>query len=202
MMRIVIGSVGFFLLICILMGGQRLSADNQEQEIRPPGKNELYIGPNAIEMPLGRILLIRKDTDYCTIKFTNFGTGITEDDLFARYEAHYQGDKTGEFLKNNVQFKIHDLSSPKPKWSILGHPIFTGDRNVLCEDIKLWWTGRGIVCFFGLGQKQGDYGIELAPTPWTDIKEVNVKDPQVKWYRYDEKRKKVLIPIDKLWEEK
>jgi hypothetical protein len=45
-----------------------------------------------------------------------------------------------------------------------------------------------------------DYGIELAPTPWTDIKELNIKDPRIKWYKYDEKRERVFIPIDKLWE--
>jgi hypothetical protein len=58
----------------------------------------------------------------------------------------------------------------------------------------------GVIYFFSLSQKDGDYGIELAPTKWTDISQVNVFDPRLKWYRYDEKRKDTFIPIDQLWE--
>lgn len=49
-------------------------------------------------------------------------------------------------------------------------------------------------------QPQGDYGIELAPTKWTDISQVDVFDPRLIWYRYDENRKDLNIPVDKLWE--
>jgi hypothetical protein len=31
---------------------------------------------------------------------------------------------------------------------------------------------------------------------------VNVFDPRVKWYRYDEKRERIFIHIDRLWENK
>jgi len=58
------------------------------------------------------------------------------------------------------------------------------------------------VTFIPLGKSSNirDYGFELAPTPWTDIKDVNIKDPRIKWYKYDEKRERFFIPIDKLWE--
>jgi hypothetical protein len=68
--------------------------------------------------------------------------------------------------------------------------------------LKLQWAGRGSVFFYAEGQEQGDHGIELAPTIWTDISEVDVFDPRIKWYRYDEQRKRMNISIDQLWESK
>jgi hypothetical protein len=122
--------------------------------------------------------------------------------LFANYESYYQGDGSGDFSKNNVQFKKDTLTHPKPKWSIFGHLIFNGNREIVCGPIKLFWSGRGAVYHFRLQQPQGDHGIELAPTPWSNVSEVNVFDPRITWYRYDEKRKRVNIPIDQLWKNK
>ena len=48
------------------------------------------------------------------------------------------------------------------------------------------------------GGRRGDYGIELSPTKWEGIQEVNVHDPRLKWYRYDENRESVDIPLDNL----
>jgi hypothetical protein len=48
------------------------------------------------------------------------------------------------------------------------------------------------------GTKLGDHGIELAPTRWSAINEVNVSDPRLRWFRYDEKRKETYIPREDL----
>jgi len=162
--------------------------------------NDVVITPVAVRMPLGKILLVRKDLEYCAIKFTKFWTGKTELDWYANYESYYQGDKTGDFNKKNVQFKKEKLSFPKPRG--IGRFAFSfGNKDVRCGPIKLFWFGQGWVYFYSSSQDEGDYGIELAPTKWTDISQVNVFDPRVKWYRYDEKRKDVNIPIDKLWDD-
>jgi hypothetical protein len=48
------------------------------------------------------------------------------------------------------------------------------------------------------GTKLGDQGIELAPTRWSAINEVNVTDAKLRWFRYDENRKVTYIPIGDL----
>jgi len=48
----------------------------------------------------------------------------------------------------------------------------------------------------------GDFGFEFAPTPWTEVKNIAIGDPRVKWYRYDENRERVVINIDNLWGDK
>jgi len=149
-------------------------------------------------MPIGSILLVRRNNEYCAIKFTRFWTGKTEEDRYAAYESQYQGDKTGNLLGKNVVFRKKELSAPKPRG--IGRLAFSfGSRDIECGPIKLLWSGRGWVCFFNSNQDQGDYGIELAPTIWTHISETNVFDKRIKWYRYDSKRRDITISIDQLW---
>jgi len=196
-MRKVIGVIIICSSIILLMGGEEMVAYGQET--RPPGSDEVLIGPNAIIIPLGRILLVRKDLDYCGIKFTRFWTGKTLDDQYAAYESYYQGDKTGDFSNSKVELRDNILYFPKPGFSIFGHPIHLGEKlEIICGPIMLLWSGKGSVHFFKKSQPQGDYGIELGPTRWTDISRVNVFDPRIKWYRYDSKRKDIIISIDQL----
>lgn len=170
-------------------------------EIGPPGPNDVHIGKTAVVIPLGKILLVRRDSDYCAIKFTEFWTGKTEQDVYAIYESYYQRDKTGDFSKKTVEFRKDKLAFPKPRG--IGRLAFSfGNRTICCGSLKLKWAGRGSVFFSAEGEKQGDSGIELAPTIWTDISEVEVFDPRIKWYRYDEERKRMNISIDQLWEGK
>lgn len=165
-----------------------------------PNCNEVHIGKTAIVMPSGRILIVRHDTRYCAIKFTKFWTGNTKDDFYANYESYCQEDNSSDFSKNNVLLNKEKLSFPTPRG--IGRFSFSlGNKEINCGSIKLFWSGDGAVHFYGLNQKQGDYGIELAPTPWTDISQVNVSDPRVKWYRYDDGRRRENIPIDELWPE-
>jgi hypothetical protein len=205
----------FVIILCCLItytqiGGREVLAINNG-DIVLPKDNEVYIAEVGIVMPLGKILLVRRNSDYCAIKFTKFWLENTSEvgsifvaagsDEYAMYESYYQGDKTGDFSKKNVEFKKEKLSSPKPRG--IGRLAFSfGDREIKCGTIKLEWFGKGGVYFYREDQKEGDYGIELAPTKWIDIAEVNVYDPRLKWYRYDEKRERVNIPVDQLWDDK
>ncbi len=77
-----------------------------------------------------------------------------------------------------------------------------GNMNIKCGLFDIHWFGEGWISFYGENQKEGDYGIEMSPTKWTDISEVNVYDPRLKWYRYDPKRTNVEIPVEDLWPER
>jgi hypothetical protein len=193
--------VSCFFIIGMITAVKEIGATDQEDG-RAHASEEVGIGGNAIQMPLGRILLVHKDSQYCAVKFTETWKGKTESARFTNYESYYQGDGSGDFSSKGVQFTKDTLVD---RQSVLGrlYPVPFGHRNqeIKCGPIRLFWSGIDWVCFFGLKQKQGDYGIELAPTKWTDISQVNVFDPRLKWYRFDEKRKHVRIPIDQLWED-
>ena len=170
-------------------------------ETEPPKPNEVHIGKTAIVMPLERIILVRRESEYCAIKFTKFWNGRTNEDYFAEYESYCKIDNTKEFANNNIQVKKGKLSFPKPRG--IGRLAFSfGNKEIKCGTITLFWSGLGAVHFYRQGQEQGDYGIELAPTKWTDISQINITESRLKWYRFDNNRKRVNIPVDKLWQDK
>ncbi len=164
--------------------------------------DKVHIGPNGIVMPLGRLALVRKGTEYGAVKFNEFWLGKTEDDQYANYISYYQGDGSGDFSKGTVKVMREQLVTRR-YWGLgdLRFPVGHQKMDVECGPIKMFWVGGGSLHFFAWGQRQGDYGVELAPTKWTDISQVNVFDPRVKWYRYNEKRARSNIPIGQLWED-
>jgi hypothetical protein len=189
-----------------------------------PKANEVLIGHACIEVPLGNILLVRKDTHYCALKFTRYWTEIDEKQKeknvpyearggidaelarerytkkFAAYEVYYQEDGSADFSRSNVVKSEHIASWLPLKGPFRPFIYQPGNSHVKCGPFRLVWAYKKSVCFIPSGKGEGDFGLELAPTPWTEISQVNVFDPRVKWYRYDEKRERVFIPIDKLWQ--
>ena len=174
-----------------------------QMESKPHVEEYVGIAPNGVAIPLGRILLARKSSQYCAVKLTETWTGETKEDIFANYESYYQGDDTGDFSNKNALFTKGQLAERRA--IMFGRMILyrTGPENyeIKCGPIRLYCL-RGVVYFYREGrQKPRDYGIELAPTKWLDISQANVFDPRLKWYRYDEKQKGIFIPIDQLWED-
>lgn len=190
---------------------------------REPNDNEVVISHASMEVPLERILLIRKDDCYCAIKFIRNWTEIDEDRMklsektaaagpvskkftedaatkkYAIYESYYQGDGSGDFSKTNV-IKIKETASLLPyKGSIRPFINQPGNPYVKCNSIKLTWGYKKKVYFSPPNKKGADYGFELAPTPWSDISQVNVFDPKVKWYKHEDNREWIYMPIDRLW---
>jgi hypothetical protein len=190
----------FFSLIAAWPLVARGEMDPTNEDLKPIQSDEVGLSPNAIRVPAESILLVRKKTEYCAIKFTKFWTGETLEDEYATYESYYQGDKTGNFTNKNVKFKKGELSRPRLRG--IGRLSFSfGNTDIECGSIKHFWSGKGWVYFFNSKQNQGDYGIELSPTKWTDISRVNVFDTRLRWYRYDPDRQREKFPIDRLWDD-
>ncbi len=201
-------AIAFCCLVCVLSGLREAMAFNfYFGEAGTPGVDEVHIGSTAIVIPLGNILLARKDSEYVAIKFTKFWAENTTEvgtvfvsagsDLYALYESYCQVDKTGDFSKSNVQVKKDKLSNTKPR-GIGRFALSFGRDEIECGNIKLLWSGEGSVHFYHRGQPMGDYGVELSPTKWMDISQVNVFDPRLKWYKFDTDgtRRRVNIPIN------
>lgn len=165
-----------------------------------------YVAWDHVAAPMGRFVLIRKGKDVCAVRFTAFHRGhdekpstmvnTGEETLYAEYDWYWQKDGTGEFIKLNVKSGHNRLRSG-PLRGFGSFAFQTGDIRIRCGPFRLFWNPPASVAFFGV-PKQGDYGVELSPTPWDDMKEVNVHEPSLKWYRYDENRKTIRIPIAEL----
>jgi hypothetical protein len=210
------------LLVPVLLGMTKGSARADRQE---PGPDEVGIYFSGVKMPLNRIIMLRKDGRYCALKFISAWSELDEERLqklakdirqggviadsareaatkkYAKYESYYSrngapinGDK--DLVRKEGTASLLPLRGPfRP---FVYQP---GNGCVECSGIKLLWSYKTGVSFIplGKGSDEKDYGIELAPTPWTRIEDVNAKDLRVKWYRYDAKRVATFIAVEELW---
>jgi len=153
--------------------------------------------------PLGKFLLIRKDASVCAVKFTEYHRGNDakaptvfssgEESLDAKYECFCQSERGGGF-GNPTLGEVNKRAS----WGIGRLAFGGGDLNVRCGPFKLPWMYPARVSFHIEGTKLGDQGIELAPTRWSAINEVNVSEARLRWFRYDASRKVTYIPSEDL----
>lgn len=196
-----LGVVSITLLVSaiILAFGIGMADDVDESKLRTHALVTWY----DVGAPLGRFLLIRKDSNLCAIKFTEYHKGNDakpptvfssgEESLDAKYECFCQSERGGGFGDATLG-EVNKRAS----WGI-GRLAFGGGKtNVRCGPFKLPWMYPARVSFNIEGTKLGDQGIELAPTRWSAIDEVNVRDPRLRWFRYDESRKVTYIPIGDL----
>ena len=118
-----------FILLIIPLGHQQIAAEPF------PELNQIYFAPTGIGIPPRIILLIRKGNQYGAVKFINFRTGKNNIDLFGDYESWYQGDGSGDLIKQNIKYLKGEVSDKK-LWGI-GRFSFSFDTpNIHCGPIK------------------------------------------------------------------
>ena len=197
-------------------------AEPNQQE---PKLDEVGIYFAGVKMPLNRILLIHKESSYCALKFIRAWVEMDEERLRKYTDSIRQGGVTAESAKKASEKKYALYESYLNKDGVLDgisggilrregtvsllplrgpfRPFVyqPGNGCVECGGIKLLWSYKTGVSFIPLGKSsdERDYGVELAPTPWTRIEEVNAKDLRIRWYRYDAKRETTYIPVGELW---
>lgn len=160
----------------------------------------------GVAAPIGRYLLIRKNSAMCAVLFKNFrkggdarpGTSFNtgEEHLYADYDWYFQNDGSGDFNKKSVK-QGHDKVAYGPLVGIGRLAFQTTNQTISCGSIKLNWRYPDVVRFF-YGSKVVGTGVELAPTPWSSISEVNGNDPDIKWFQTDQNRAPTIIPVTDL----
>jgi len=168
-------------------------------------ENSAYVSPVEVAPPVGRILLMRRGEDLCTLRFTKFFRGkSTPMGLFTYGGASFYAEYEWQHLKlsngNPVVTSIrlgNGKVSEKPGYGI-GVLVFgAGTRKVVCGPFELRWHYPINVTFFE-GAHARDYGIELAPTNWSKTSDLDLADPRLRWFGYNEQRRRSLIPIEDL----
>lgn len=169
-------------------------------------KTHARIDWHQASAPLGHILLMRKGKDICGILFTSFHRGRDtkppsafnsgEESFYAEYEWFRQTDGSQNLKKTNIT-KGHRKIVQKPLRGIGRLAFQTGDVEVKCGPFKLFWMFPTSVSFYS-SPKCGDSSIELSPTKWQQIEEMDTSYSGLKWFRCDEQRKTTYISIDEL----
>jgi hypothetical protein len=159
-------------------------------------KGGVGIGVNGIVIPTRRWLVVEKRGGKWTVRFS--GSQVENQMGYELYE--FRG---GEWRK--IKDGVVILPVPEKglfadlKGLFLHSP--TGDV-IKFGSFSLFSVPKGenhgVLCF--LSPIKLDPEVRLAPTPWKEISEVNLSDPRIRWYTYDEKREWKVIPIDKIWD--
>ncbi|MFZ2448261.1 MAG: hypothetical protein WAW37_18030 [Syntrophobacteraceae bacterium] len=194
-----------FLLALLAFIPRLATAQDTEAQDRIKLQNNAMIIWGYVYPPNGNFILIRKATNTCAVRFTESHRGgdqkpgtvfISGDEsLYAEYDWFCQSDGSGDFTKSNVQ-SGHKQLTRKPLVGIGRFAFQTGNIKVQCGPFNLSWIYPSGIGFFG-SQTPQDYGIELSPNKWKKIEEIDIHSP-IKWYRYDEHRKKIYIPETEL----
>ena len=192
---------GLLLLACLLASSFTVAA---------PLGTELTdfarVDWHQVAAPFGRFLLIRAAKDLCAVRFTEYHRGgdakpptvfsSGEESHYAQYEWFYQSDGSGAFISENVRRGTGRVSHGAVR-GVGRFGFESGDPYLRCGPLKTFWLQPSSLSFSEQGTCQTtDY--ELSPTSWRDISKVDIKDPRLKWFQCDEKRKSYRIPIKDL----
>jgi len=192
-----------FVCLCLLGCAEWVYPFSVEWDSRAPHQGEVYVGPTGISLPYGRFLLVREDGGYCAIRLLKYWERKNGKDRYATYESFYQGDGSGDFSKTNVKHEKGEVSDFGPGMFLGLFHTWGGELYLKCGSMQLRWGGTSLAAGLNFPPMDRDTKTykttDLAPTPWTDISQVNAVDPKIWWYQRDERRWHLYIPLDELW---
>ncbi len=190
-----------FFLLTVFLPSIVCSTNSHKKQIqnRPPLSKEVVFASNTIRIPIGYFLLARQHSERCAVKLLDYWTGESSSEQFAVYDSYFSKDSVSSITPTSANYFRGELSFPKLVG--IGRLSFNfGDQDIQCGNLRLSWSGSSWIYFYDDETERGDNSMELAPTPWTDISEVNFNDPRLQWYRYDLNREESYVNIDHLWD--
>lgn len=198
--------IKFVVITFCLMACQQClkESDFEIMTIEKSHNDEVGISDTTIVAPIGYFIIIKKNDKYCALKIHEYGKHRTKYyDSYVKYD-YYQSDSSGNFFKKNSK-NGYGISS-RCMLPIYGRLSFNlCNEDMLCGDIHLRWIMNNSISLENSSydekyKKSSNDGVEIAPTKWKTIKEVDVFFEKLKWFKYDTSRKKgFIIPVDSLW---
>jgi hypothetical protein len=151
--------------------------------------------------PFKCFLLIQDGDALCAIRFTNFVRGQDarppsiwtsgDETLTSVYEWHVLARTDGKVTSKRHGQAIAQFTAPRG----FGHLIVAGGYdNVQCGDKQYNWIYPDAVHF----PSGPNSPMRMAPTKWTEVSQIQVDDPSLKWFAADKSRADVRIPRERL----
>ncbi len=205
MWKLVLGSIGLTIALLsdqVMSNATQLTIEEREAQV----STGALIQTVSVSIPVGRFLLMRRDSDLCAIRFTAFHRGHDakpqtwfhsgHENFYADYEWYWP-EPNGNFRGPDIKKGHRTLRRGAIVGLLflnLGVPLGTDD--VECGSLTpIWFYPTGIGFTKG---PRFDHDLELAPTQWTELTQINLSDPKLKWYRYNEDQPDTFIPLKEL----
>lgn len=143
-----------------------------------PLPSEPVIKKNAIQMPVGKFFIVKRDKEYAAIRILR----LTWDNR-AIYECYYQSDGSGNFNSQSVAYQKGEVYERYAKTPISPSEVLLKDKggklNIECGSFKIEWSAQNWIYLEGYGIEQPFF--EIAPTMIRDISRLDVMDKSLKW---------------------
>ncbi len=169
-----------------MLGGLLLAASLLAWADTMPNGKDVLVREHALNMPVGRILLAHRGKGYCALQFT--ASTWSADESSATYAAHYIPDAATRFADVKPEKNAVHQKEPLP---IIGRfAMSRTEDGIFCGKITLRGNGgpNGTAWVYFDEEKT----LQLAPTKWRDIRDVNLSDPALKWFRYGDVTEQLL----------
>lgn len=160
----------------------------------------------SVSSPVGRFLLVQKNSATCALRVTSFrrerdarpetafNTG--SEHRSAEIEWHFLEHGSGNFTGRNASHGRGKVATG-PLVGFMRFMFQTTSSVIDCGTLELDWNYPDRISFFQ-GSHVHDYGIEMAPTVWENLSDVRADDDSLTWYRFDDYREAIAIPIEDL----
>jgi hypothetical protein len=188
----------FGVTLAVMASTAAAGSDQQTTGLLTPSASNAIIAPNAIGMPVGRVLLIRKGDVQCAAKLTEVKENRSGGwDL--KYESYlFEGTPANGALPTTKEGKAYTRQPAG-----LGHLLTftsTGKDYLTCGPVMLQLSGsaEGWWIYFYKSDRDSDRSVALAPTNWTDATQINFSHNGLAWYQFDEKRRRTALQLSSL----
>lgn len=167
-------------------------------------KSNAIVDAASVAVPAGRIVLVRSSSMHCAIRFDSFRRGHDakpgtifnsgDESRFSEADIYEWPRGEGDFYYGKARVK-HVKLSELPLVGIL-KVAAGGGSSIKCTGSRLDWSFPSWMSFIEVGS--ADRMIEIAPTAWTDLAQIDLANPRLKWFRYEASRERTLIPVAEL----
>lgn len=188
-------------------GNSRANRETYLVDAEAKARTHGFTYGTAVGAPMGRLLLMRKGGELCAIRFTEYHRGgdakpptmfhSGDESLYGEYDW-FDLASPATFENNGNGGSGHEKLVRKAHVGFGHLHIMRGDFYVKCGTLSAEWFYPNKVSLiepYGVGLSNG---IELAPTRWQKVEQIDRNEPSLVWYKYDDIRKKVYLPMDEL----
>jgi hypothetical protein len=195
------------ILSAVLFSLLLLPYNSWAEKLQTGNLTQIHILPHGIGIPIGKILLIKSNSEICAVRFSSTDLGHDkkepsiwssgEESEYAEYDWYCLKGEPLNFSEGSVRSGHKKLSYKAPKG--IGRFAFqTGNTHIKCGSVKLLWTYPTYVYFpeYGGSQEEG-MKVLFAPTTYQNIDAVDLNKNHT-WYGYDETRQRKFIDLELL----
>lgn len=191
---------------CATVAGQDIfQSINKDQHAWTPQEWAMlksgYVNWHNAAAPLNKYVLISEGDFLCGIRFVNFRRGQDktegsvwssgDETLSSAYEWH-------AFARDGARVRIVEHGSGVAQRTALrGFGRFViagGHENIQCGNRQFGWLYPAGIVFSQVPNSER----KIALTRWEQASDIDLNDPKLVWYSFDQKRESKRIPLGQL----